>query len=278
MPILAALLFSTQAQALTTYQPSDSILVEKLLRQASQQPKETNLTIWFSRQLLGIPYVAHTLEVNAKEQLVVNLRELDCTTYVENVIALTLCAKHGQTDFGNYRRYLRNLRYRQGRINDYPSRLHYFTDWIEDNHQMGFIDELQTPNPPFTAVQTLDINYMTTHSDSYKMLKGQQAFIHTIRKQEQAMTGKKYRYIPKASIANNTLFRSTIHDGDIIAITTSKRGLDTSHIGIAVWHTDGLHLLNASQIHKKVVEEPMTLHEYMQKHPSQTGIRVVRMR
>ena len=36
-------------------------------------------------------------------------------------------------------------------------------------------------------------------------------------------------------------------------------------------------MLNASQIHKKVVEEPMTLYRYMQKHPSQTGIRIVRV-
>ena len=58
----------------------------------------------------------------------------------------------------------------------------------------------------------------------------------------------------------------------------SKQGLDTSHIGIAVWHADGLHLLNASQIRHKVVEEPMTLAVYMSKHPKQTGIRVIRIK
>ena len=70
--------------------------------------------------------------------------------------------------------------------------------------------------------------------------------------------------------------RNAIQDGDIIAITTKKKGLDTSHIGFAIWHLDGLHFINASQIHKKVVEEPMTLYDYMQKHPSQKGIRIVR--
>lgn len=103
--------------------------------------------------------------------------------------------------------------------------------------------------------------------------------INTIPAQrERELSGRKYRYIPKASIRNTSLFRSTIKDGDIIAITTSKKGLDTSHIGIAVWHKDGLHMLNASQIHKKVVEEPMTLYQYMQRHPSQTGIRIIRMK
>jgi hypothetical protein len=79
-------------------------------------------------------------------------------------------------------------------------------------------------------------------------------------------------------ITNSILCRNIIKDGDIIAIITSKPGLDTSHIGIAVWHNDGLHLLNASQIRKNVVEESMTLHDYMKKHPLQLGIRVIRVK
>ena len=38
-----------------------------------------------------------------------------------------------------------------------------------------------------------------------------------------------------------------------------------------------MHLLNASQLHKKVVEEPMTLGQYLSKHPSHTGIRIIRI-
>ena len=71
--------------------------------------------------------------------------------------------------------------------------------------------------------------------------------------------------------------RSAVRDGDIIAITCSKAGLDIAHLGFAVWRKDGLHLLNASQLHKRVVEEPMTLGQYLKKHPSHTGIRVVRI-
>ena len=110
------------------------------------------------------------------------------------------------------------------------------------------------------------------------MLKDNPQMTERIAKTEQLLSGKKFSYIPKSAILNTKLLRSAIHDGDIIAITTSKAGLDTSHIGIAVWHKDGLHMLNASQIHKKVVEEPMTLYQYMQKHPSQTGIRIVRVK
>src|SRR5512142_59189 len=40
---------------------------------------------------IGTPYVAHTLEVPGPEHLVVNLQGLDCTTFVENVLALSRC-------------------------------------------------------------------------------------------------------------------------------------------------------------------------------------------
>jgi hypothetical protein len=73
------------------------------------------------------------------------------------------------------------------------------------------------------------------------------------------------------------MLRQTIHDGDIIAITCNKKGLDIAHLGFAVWKKNGLHLLNASQLRKKVVEEPMTLYRYLQKHPSHTGIRIIRI-
>jgi putative xylanase len=118
---------------------------------------------------------------------------------------------------------------------------------------------------------------MSQHIDNYPMLKAHPEWIQAISKMEQQLTGKKFHYIPKAQIANTSLYRKTIKDGDIIAIITSKKGLDTSHIGIAVWHKDGLHMLNASQIRHKVVEEPMPLRTYMSKHPMQIGIRIVRI-
>ena len=232
--------------------------------------------IHFARQFIGVPYVPKTLDKNKQEQLVVNLGQLDCTTYVETVTALTLCMKQKRYRFDNFRRNLQNLRYRNGSIS-YVSRLHYFTDWIHDNEQMGYVREITEPDSIFSARQTLAINYMSTHVSQYPMLIGITERVDSIRAVEQALTGLTVPYIPKNEIANNESFWNTIHDGDILAIVTNKSGLDTSHIGIAVWHVDGLHLLNASQIRKKVVEEPMPLYNYMQRHPSQIGIRVIRV-
>ena len=118
---------------------------------------------------------------------------------------------------------------------------------------------------------------MSTHPDKYPMLKGHAEWVRQIAQNEQELMGRYFSYIPKEKVDNSQLLRSTIHDGDIIAIVTNKKGLDIAHVGIAVWHSDGLHLLNASSIHKKTIEEPMTMTAYMSKHPSQIGLRIVRL-
>lgn len=270
-------IISVHLNAAVCYTKADSIKVMKLLEQGKKLSKDKNIILFYARQLIGVPYVAQTLEVNKQEQLIVNLRQLDCTTYVENVLALTLCTENKKLPtFADFCYYLRMLRYEGGKV-DYPTRLHYFTAWISDNTKLGFVHEIQANSAPFTKVQTLDVDYMSQHIDNYPMLKAHPEWIQAISKMEQQLTGKKFHYIPKAQIANTSLYRKTIKDGDIIAIITSKKGLDTSHIGIAVWHKDGLHMLNASQIRHKVVEEPMLLRTYMSKYPMQIGIRIVRI-
>ena len=252
---------------------SDSIFIERALRKA---PGGAG-TLHFARLLMGRPYIAHTLEVNDEEQLVVNTRELDCTTLVENVVALTLCHEQKKMGFADFREVLQRIRYRGGVIDGYPSRLHYFTDWIIDNTKKGIVCEIQQKKAPFTSVQTVCVNYMSRHPQSYKALKAHPQYVSVIAGQEKLLTGQKFRFIPKSEIRNSKLLRSVIHDGDILAITTSKAGLDIAHLGFAVWRKDGLHLLNASQIHHKVVEEPMTFRKYLSKHPAHTGVRVVRL-
>ena len=257
--------------------PNDSITVCKLLAEAKQLPSSTNLPLFFAQKFIGRPYVASTLEGDADERLVINTRELDCTTLVENVVALTLCAQNKQYTYHAYKRALVNLRYRGGVIDGYPSRLHYFTEWITDNTKSGMVSEVQMSKAPFTAVQTVKVNYMSTHPKSYQALKEHPEYVSAIAKQERQMSGAKYRYIPKKLVGKSQLLHKAIKDGDIIAITCNKAGLDIAHLGFAVWRADGLHLLNASQLHHKVVLEPMTLYQYLKKHSSHTGIRIIRI-
>ena len=272
--VIIGLLVSVATSAQVTYTKADSLTICRLLKEA---PRKAT-TLWFARQFHGIPYVAHTLEVNDSEQLVVNTRQLDCTTLVETVTALTICVKQENRQWADYLKTLRKLRYRQGVMDGYTSRLHYFTDWIDDKQLMGIVSEIQGPNPPFTALQKVKVGYMSQHPQSYKALKANEALVPIIKRQEQQLTGKTYRYIPKQTIKNTQLLRQSIKDGDIIAITCNKKGLDIAHLGFAVWQKDGLHLLNASSIHHKVVTEPMTIRQYLQKHSTFTGVRIIRIK
>ncbi len=271
--LLALLLLLVQS--LPALSQSDSARVEALLKKGVAQASAP-LHLWYARQLIGTPYVGQTLEVNPTEQLVVNLRQLDCTTFVETAIALAMTQKQGSTRYADYCRNLTRIRYRNGVLDGYPSRNHYFTQWIESNERQGLVKERTLPTA-ISQRQTVSINYMSQHPDLYPMLRDDKPVQEQIRRFEQETSGKQVRYIPRVNLnkgKQTTL--GLIKDGDILAIVTRKQGLDTSHIGFALWGKDGkLHLLNASQIHKKVVSEPMTLFEYMGKHPSQLGIRVI---
>jgi hypothetical protein len=256
------------------YTHSDSLKVVDVLRRAATQRSGTNMMLYFSRQFLGCPYVANTLDKNAEEKLVINLRQFDCTTFVENIVALFLCHKNKKNTFADFCHYIQQLRYKGGKIS-YPSRLHYYSEWIASNTQSGVVKEVNSPTPPFSKLQKLCVNYMSKHPQRYPMLVKHPSWVKEISEMEDELNGREYRHIPKSDIENSDVFRKAISDGDILAITTNKPGLDTSHIGIAVWHKDGLHLINASLVRHRVVEESMTLYKYMQRHPSQTGIRVI---
>lgn len=257
---------------------SDSLRVVQLLEQG-QKEATAPLHVWYARQFIGTPYVAQTLEVNKKERLVVNLHELDCTTFVETALALAMTHRQGSTKYKDYCKNLTRIRYRDGKMNGYASRNHYFTQWISSNERLGIVKELKDYKEPFTAVQRISLHYMSRYPHYYPMLKNDKQAQIRIRDYERECEGHVVHYIPREQLRQKKSSPlGLIHDGDILAIVTNKDGLDTSHIGFAVWgEDDRLHLLNASLIRKEVVLDPMTLYAYMCRQPSQLGVRVIRV-
>lgn len=275
---ILAIALSLQASAQRIdYQKTDSLKVMQLFKSAQAVNRKDIGTymVFFGRQLKGVPYVGKTLEKNKDEQLVVNLRQLDCTTYVETVLALSRCMAQGKSTFANYCAQLRLIRYAGGEVS-YPTRKHYFTYWIQQSARQGLVKDVQSPNPPFKSVQTVKADYMTNHLSQYPMLMGQPEWVEKIKAMEKAVTGLRVRYIPKSALNNSKLLRQTVHDGDILGLVTTKAGLEISHVGIAVWHNDGLHLLNASSLQHKVVEDDDLLKTYLGKRKTEKGIRVAR--
>ena len=283
---LIMLAWSGGARAQITYQRQDSLKVVKLLSQGAKLKVKAKkeLMNYYGNQLKGVPYVPATLEVNKKEQLVVNLRQMDCTTFVETVLALAMTTAQGSLRWEDYCKNLTKIRYENGVMKGYPSRNHYFIWWVESNSKQGIVKTLTgtltgtgKQGTPLFKAQNIHIDWMTKHTDSYPMLKGNKQFIKEIAEHEKKTNGKVMMYIPRANLGLSQKKMKYVENGDILAICTKKKGLDTTHIGIAEWGSDGkLHLLNASQIHKKVVLESMTLQQYMTKHPSQLGVWVIK--
>ena len=267
------------AEEHVSYTKDDSLRVVELLELGSKEKaKGKCITMFYANQLKDLPYVAHTLEIKDKEEhLAINLQSLDCTTLVENVCALALTTSHGSKKWKDYLFWLQKLRYDNGKIDGYKSRNHYFSQWIQSGTKLGLVKEIVPPRS-ISVPMKLSLTYMSDHPDSYPLLKVNMEERRLIAEMENRASGATVRYIPKERVGDSRKVLGDIRDGDIIAITTKKAGLDISHVGFAVWGKDGkLHLLNASSIHKKVVLEPMTLYQYMQKHSSQIGIRVIRL-
>lgn len=232
----------------------------------------SQLIIETARFFLGTPYVAATLE-KEPEQLVVNLSELDCTTFVENCLALTRTLREkGTPSFDSFRRNLQQIRYRSGKITDYSSRLHYMSDWITENERHGIVTNITRtiggiPHP-------IRLSFISSHPDAYKQLRTDTSLINTIRTIEQQINARTHHYIPKAKIDS---VEKKIRNGDIIFFTTSIQGLDVSHMAYAYWEKGKLSFIHASLSERKVIVNPTPLSEYTRQVKHNTGILVVRV-
>jgi len=224
------------------------------------------------KSFIGTDYLSHGLEKDGDEQLVINLTGLDCTTFLENSLVLARCIKKEKTSFEDYMNELQLIRYRDGVIDEYPSRLHYFSDWIYDNVKKGIVDDV-TEEIGGKKIK-FKVNFMSTHPESYKHLKENSEFIPIIKKQEKQISCREYYFIPKEDLK---LKEDLIGNGDLIAITTTVEGLDIGHIGIAVKMDDGrIHLLHAPTENTKVQITEWPLSDYLMKYKRHSGVIVLR--
>lgn len=255
------------------FKPRDKEILERIFDLNINDRKATNgtLMVKIGFYLEETPYVAHTLEPDSSEQLVINLRELDCTTFAENCLAITRALKSGDPSWERFIAELKKIRYRNGKLGTYTSRLHYFSDWIFDNNEKKIIKDMGQEIAQTIYVNK--VNFMSTHPGSYRQLKDNPGFIEEIKKQEEKISSRIAYYIPEEKIKN---IESLLMDGDIVGITTNIKGLDISHVGILIRKGGSMHLMHASSAAKKVVVSANTLEEYLLNSKSATGIMVAR--
>ena len=265
-------LYAQSAKSDWLFQPEDKRIAEEKLNLYSSKLNVpiSELITEIGLSFVDTPYAAATLENGADEKLVINLRELDCTTFVENCLALALTVKMGKTDFESFAAQLEQIRYRDGLRNQYPSRLHYFSDWVNNNQKKGFID--QTPNLDGELFVN-PINFMSTHSSSYLVLKEHPELIQVIAEQEKVLTQTGFLYFPKNDLPN--LYKNLEH-GDIIGLTSSVDGLDVNHVAIVILKNKEFYLLNASQKAGKVLVSAEPLSDYLKPQSKNNGVIIAR--
>lgn len=262
-----------QAQEIL-YTPGDSTFITGLLQKYNAAKMSGgSLMLAIAGEFTGNKYVAGTLEQGSNEPLVINTQELDCTTFVEQVVAIYATVNEGKEEFRDMCTNLQRIRYRGGIRSGYASRLHYISQWIADSAKRHIIHEIDYGHVGRTL--PIDLHYMSTHSASYKQLQGNSTIVNEIAKWERAMHGIEAAYIPKQELLR-TANELPVYDGDIIALTTNIKGLDVTHIGFAFWENGKLHLLHASSAAGKVIKDHKNLYEYQKNKKSQTGIRVFR--
>lgn len=257
------------------FTPEDVSIFEETMAWAGENRLDTlpigEIIVRTGRRFVGDPYTPQTLELPGPERVVVNLREFDCVTYVESVLAMARLIRDGQPDFDAFVGELARIRYRDGNLDGYTSRLHYFSEWIADNEGLGLVQEItrQLGGLPYDE----RIDFMSSNSELYPRLAGQPERIAEIREIERALSGRSRSYVPQAEIGR---VAEEIRNGDVIAATSTVEGLDVAHTGFALWQNGRLHLMHAPLVGRVLEISDQPLAERILRIDGQDGIMVAR--
>ncbi|HET7152980.1 MAG TPA: N-acetylmuramoyl-L-alanine amidase-like domain-containing protein [Candidatus Kapabacteria bacterium] len=225
------------------------------------------------KTFLGTSYVGNTLDQNTEEQCVVTFTGLDCVTFFEVSLDMARIIKQKKNTYQDLIDAVTYTRYREGKLTDFTSRLHYTSDWIHDNVKKKTVESLtrELGGVPFDK----KIDFMSTHPQSYRQLREHPEYVPVIKKFEEEISRRATYYIPKKDIHS---IESKLHSGDILAFTTSVPGLDCSHTGMVLREDGKSKLLHASSAKQKVVISDGTISEYLEGITKDTGMMVVRPR
>lgn len=220
--------------------------------------------------LLGTPYVGGTLEGAGPEICRADLTGLDCVTFFENVLAMARCSKLGTPSWNAFIKQITRTRYRDGQLDGYTSRLHYTAEWIENNVAKGVVRDV-TPDLG-GDVFPIRVSFMSEHPQYYPPLKADTSLVGTIASIERRLATTTRYIVPREKIAD---IEPLLKTGDIVAIATSKAGLDYAHTGLIVREGSVARLMHASVTKKKVILD-VRLSDYIASVKSHIGVSILR--
>lgn len=230
------------------------------------------------RALVGTRYRSYTLEIDDHvEAPSANFNGMDCWTFFEISLAFARMLNEPAEQWtpAKFLQYIELDRYRGGHCTgDYLSRLHYLEDWLYDNNRRGLVADLTGDlggiNVPHSARE------MSVGWRNYRYLKADRRLLGPLAAMEARVSSHPLAMIPKSRVAG---IESRLRDGDIIGIISRERGglYSTSHVGLALRTSNGLHFMHASspQNYGRVVVDSR-LSSYLYRYGSDAGILVAR--
>lgn len=214
-----------------------------------------------------------------EKQMEVSFSRLDCTTVMENTLALALCYRSGRTDYSDFLDFYRRMHYKGGVVS-YATRNHYFTWLMQSAIDEGFVERIGPDKPsfPFTGLMDLEPNFMSRNRDVYLPLARKEN-LAAIRRRE--LERVRYTYIPRDLLnMPQSSALGVIRDGDILAITVCQnswaQGLETKHIFLAKWIGGRLHAYHYDfQPDGRI---PVNVYDYLRGKLTMYGVAVYRLR
>lgn len=223
-----------------------------------------------AQQLIGVQYVGGTLDGPGREMCSVDMLRLDCVTLFEVTLNMARIMHLGKDSITDLVEAVTFTRYRDGMLTDYTSRLHYTSDWIDNNIKKGVIADVtkELGGEPFP----LHLGFMSKNPKYYPALVANPEFVDVMRAIEERVNATQRFIIPTSKIEQ---IENQLQDGDIIAIATSKAGLDYSHTGLIVRDGSRARFLHASSAQKRVVfDKPIA--DYVSSVSTNLGITILR--
>ncbi|XHU96133.1 MAG: DUF1460 domain-containing protein [cyanobacterium endosymbiont of Rhopalodia gibba] len=193
-----------------------------------------------AEQFLGSTYKAGLLETFEKEQLFISFNKFDCVLFVETVLAITRNITLNDRGYQTFTKHLQEQRYINGFMNDYCSRLHYFSDWINDNQKRGNVKNITAELGGIKFDKKL--YFMSQNKILYPKLATNKNNYECIVERENKINKIVLTYIPNNKVKQ---IYSQLNPGDIISVATNIDGLDVTHTGLIYQTIEG----NISFIH-----------------------------
>ncbi|HIK29544.1 MAG: DUF1460 domain-containing protein [Oscillatoriaceae bacterium SKW80] len=222
-----------------------------------------------AEQFIGTPYISGLLDKSPEEKLIISFAGFDCVLFVETVLAIARGVAMQDYTYSTFANNILNQRYRHGQLNGYCSRLHYFSDWIYDNHKRGNVANITQNLGGIPILKTF--NFMSNNREIYPQIARNDVNYQCLRSREAQLDKIQFYYIPKNQIY--TLY-NRLKAGDIVATTTDIKGLDVTHTGF-IYHQHGaIGFIHASPSRGVTISQD--LQNYVDNVEGVTGIIVAR--